>query len=92
MRERPGTQEEDELEALLRRTVGFVLHDHDAAALSGRLSRIAKDGDEIVHQLRRSQSDFLRHSPLIASGAGPEHSPKVGPGYLSGRFALGQNV
>jgi hypothetical protein len=88
MRERPCTQEEDELQPLLRLGVGLVLNDDDdAAALSDCLPGIAKDGDEIVHQLRRSQSDFLRHPPLIASGAGSEHSPKAGPGYLSGRFA-----
>ena len=86
MRERPRTQEEHKLEPLLRLAVGLVLDDHDAAALSDCLSRIAKHGDEIVHQLRRRQSDFLRHPPLIASGAGSEHSPKAGPGYLSGRF------
>ena len=63
-----------------------VLDDHDPAPLSDCLSRIAKHGDEIVHQLGRSQSDFLRHPPLIASSAGPQHSPKAGPGYLSGRF------
>ena len=63
-----------------------VLDDHDAAALTDCLSRVAKDGDEVVHELRRSQSDFLRHPPLIASGAGSEHSPKAGPRYLSGRF------
>jgi hypothetical protein len=87
MRERPRTQEEDEFEPLLRVGVDFVLDDHDAAAPPDCLSRIAKDGDEVVHQLRRSQSDFLRHPLLIASGAGPQHSPKAGPGYLSGRFA-----
>ena len=87
MRERPCTQEEDELQPLLRLRVGLVLDDHDAAALSDCFSRVAKDGDKIVHQLRRRQSDFLRHPPLIASGAGSEHSPKAGPGYLSGRFA-----
>ena len=86
MRERPCTLEEDELQPLLRLRVDFVLDDHDAAALSDCFSRAAKDGDEIVHELRRSQSDFLRHPPLIASGAGPQHSPKAGPGYLSGRF------
>lgn len=87
MRERPRAQEKDELEPLLRLRVGLVLDEHDAAALPDCLSRVAKDGDEVVHELRRSQSDFLRHPPLIASGAGSEHSPKAGPGYLSGRFA-----
>ena len=91
MRERPRTQEEHELEALLRLGVGIVFDDHDAAARSHCLSRVAKDGDEIVHQLRRSQSDFLRHPPLIASAPGSEHSPKASPGYLSGRFAGRQN-
>ena len=86
MREGPCTQEKDELEPLLALGVGFVLDDHDPAPLSDCLSRIAKHGDEIVHQLGRSQSDFLRHPPLIASSAGPQHSPKAGPGYLSGRF------
>ena len=86
MRERPRTQEEHELEPLLRLGLGLVLDDHDAAALTDCLSRVAKDGDEVVHELRRSQSDFLRHPPLIASGAGSEHTPKAGPGYLSGRF------
>jgi hypothetical protein len=85
MRERPCTQEEDELQPLLRLGVGLVLDHHDAAALSDCLPRIAKHGDEIVDQLRRSQSDFLRHPPLIASGAGPQHSPKTSPRYLSGR-------
>ena len=85
MRERPRAQEKDELEPLLRLRVGLVLDEHDAAPLPGCLSRVAKDGDEVVHELRRSQSDFL-HPPLIASGAGSEHSPKAGPGYLSGRF------
>jgi len=89
MRESPCTQEKDELEPLLRLGVGFVLHDHDAAALPDCLSRIAKHGDELVHELGRSQSDFLRHPPLIASDAGPQHSPKAGPGYLSGRFGDG---
>ncbi len=86
MRERPRAQEKDELELLFRLRVEVVLDEHDAAALPDCLSRIAKDGDEVVHELRRSQSDFLRHPPLIASGAGSEHSPKAGPGYLSGRF------
>ena len=86
MREGPCTQEKDELESLLGLGVGFVLDDHDPAPLSDCLSCIAKHGDEIVHQLGRSQSDFLRHPPLIASRAGSEHSPKAGPGYLSGRF------
>jgi hypothetical protein len=89
MRERPRTQEEHELEALLRLGVGIVFDDHDAAALSHCLSRVAKDGDEIVHQIRRSQSDFLRHPPLIASAPGSEHSPKASPRYLSGRFSVG---
>ena len=89
MRESPCTQEKDELETLLRLGVGFVLHDHDAAALPDCLPRIAKHGDELVHELGRSQSDFLRHPPLIASDAGPQHSPKAGPGYLSGRFGDG---
>ena len=48
--------------------------------------RGTQHGDEIVHQLRRSQTDFLRHPPLIASGAPLGHSPKAGPSYLSGRF------
>jgi hypothetical protein len=87
MRERPGTQEEDEFQSLLRLGVGLVFDDHDAAARSHCLPRIPKHGDEIVDQLRWSQSDFLRHPPLIASRAGSEHSPKAGPGYLSGRFA-----
>jgi hypothetical protein len=86
MRERPRTQEEHKLEPLLRLAVGL---DHDAAALSHCLSRVAKDGDEIVHQIRRSQSDFLRHPPLIASAPGSEHSPKASPRYLSGRFSVG---
>ena len=86
MRERPRTQEEHELEPLLRLGLGLVLDHDDAAALSDCRPRIAKHGDEIVDQLRRSQSDFLRHPPLIASGAGSEHSPKAGPRYLSGRF------
>src|SRR3954451_19458118 len=84
MRERPRTQKEDELQPLLRLGVGLVLDDHDAAALSDCLPRIAKNGDEIVDQLRRSQSDFLRHPIFIASGAGPQHSPKTSPRYLSG--------
>ena len=89
MREGPCTQEKDELESLLGLGVGFVLDDHDPAPLSDCLSRIAKHGDEIVHQLGRSQSDFLRHPPVNRpSGAGPQHSPKAGHGYLSGRFAL----
>jgi hypothetical protein len=87
MRERPGTQEEDEFQSLLRLGVGLVFDDHDAAARSHSLPRIPKHGDEIVDQLRRSQSDFLRHPLLIASGAGSKHIPKAGPGYLSGRFA-----
>jgi hypothetical protein len=87
MRERPRAQEKDELEPLLRLRVGLVLDEHDAAPLPDCLSRVAKDGDEIVHELRRSQSDFLRHPQLIASGAGSEHSPKASPRYLSGRFA-----
>ena len=87
MRERPRTQEEDELQLLLRLGVGLVLDHHDAAALSDCLPRIAKHGDEIVHQLWRRQSDFLRHPPLIAFSAGSEHGHKAGPGYLSGRFA-----
>ena len=86
MRERPRTQGEHELEPLLRLRVEVVLDEHDAAALPDCLSRVAKDGDEVVHELRRSQSDFLRHPPLIASSAGPQHSPKAGPRYLSGRF------
>ena len=89
MRERPRAQEKDELEPLLRLRVGLVLDEHDAAPLPDCLSRVAKDGDEVVHELRRSQSDFLRHPPLIASDAGPQHSPKAGPGYLSGRFGAG---
>jgi hypothetical protein len=87
MRERPRAQEKDELELLLRLRVEVVLDEHDAAALPDCLSRIAKDCDEVVHELRRSQSDFLRHPPLIASRAGSEHSPKASPRYLSGRFA-----
>jgi len=85
MRESPCAQEKDELEPLLRLRVGLVLDEHDAAPLPDCLARVAKDSDEVVHELRRSQSDFLRHPPLIASGAGPQHSPKAGPGYLSGR-------
>ena len=87
MRESPCAQEKDELEPLLRLRVGLVLDEHDAAPLPDCLARVAKDSDEVVHELRRSQSDFLRHPPLIASRAGSEHSPKASPRYLSGRFA-----
>ena len=85
MRKRPRTQEKDELEPLFWLRIDFVVDDQDAAALSNCLPCIAKHGDEIVHQLRRRQSDFLRHPLLIASGAGPQHSPKTSPRYLSGR-------
>ena len=87
MRERPRAQEKDELEPLLRLRVGLVLDEHDAAPLPDCLSRVAKDGDEVVHELRRSQSDFLRHPPLIAFSRVRRHSPWSGPSYLSGRFA-----
>jgi hypothetical protein len=87
MRERPRAQEEHKLEPLLRLGVDFILDNHDAAVLSDCFSRVAKDGDEVVHELRRSQSDFLRHPPLIAFSRVRRHSPWSGPGYLSGRFA-----
>jgi hypothetical protein len=86
MRERPRAQEKDKLEPLLRLRVGLVLDEHDAAPLPDRLSRVAKDGDEVVHELWRSQSNFLRHPPLIAFSRVRRHSPWSGPGYLSGRF------
>jgi hypothetical protein len=89
MRERPCTQKEDELQPLLRLGVGLVLDNHDAAALSDCLPRIAKHGDEIVDQLRWSQSDFLRHPIFIAFSRVRRHSPWSGPGYLSGRFGEG---
>jgi len=86
VRKSPRAQEEDQLEVPLRLAVQVVLdHDH-AATLAGRRPGVPEHGDEIVHQLRRSQTDFLRHPPLIASGAPLGHSPKAGPSYLSGRF------
>ena len=75
MSERPGAQKEEELEAPLRLGVRIVFDDHDAASLSGRRPRIAKSGNELVHELRRSQADFLRHPPFIASRGRTGHSP-----------------
>jgi hypothetical protein len=46
----------------------------------GRRPDIAEHGDEIVDELRRSQTDFLRHPALIASQAQRVHSPKASPG------------
>ena len=69
MREGPGTQEKDQLEPLLGLGVGLVLHDDDAPARANGLAGLAKDGDEVVDELRWGEADFLRHRPLIACSA-----------------------
>ena len=84
MRKSPRAQEKEQLEVPLRLGVQVVLDDHHAATPAGRSPGISEHGDEIVHQLRRSQTDFLRHPALIASCGTAEHSPKDSPGYLSG--------
>jgi hypothetical protein len=73
--ERPGAQKEEELEAPLGLGVRFVPDDYDATPLSGRRPRIAKRGNELVHEVRRSQADFLRHPPFIALRGRTGHSP-----------------
>lgn len=79
MREGPCAQEEEELEVPLRLCVRVAAHYHHPAAFSGRRPGIPERGDEIVYELRRSQTDFLRHPPLIAPRARRVNSPKASP-------------
>lgn len=88
MRQRPGAQEEEELEVALRLGVLVAIDYHDAAAPAGGCPRIPEHRDKIVHELEWGQKDFLRHYPLIACGAALGHIPKAGPGYLSVGFPL----
>jgi hypothetical protein len=74
VREGPGAQKEQELEAPLRLGVYIVFDDYDPAALSGRRSCVAEHRDEIVHELRRRQTDFLRHPLFIAFRPASRHS------------------
>ena len=86
VRQGPDAQKKQELEPPLGLGARSVIDDYDPAALLGRRSGIAQHGDEIVHKLRRRQTDFLRHHVFIALRPTSRHSPSWGPNYLSGRF------
>ncbi len=62
MRERPGTEEEEKLEAALDLRLGDVVLDDDRPAHPARLLTDAPQAShELVDELRWAQADFVRH-------------------------------